>query len=179
MGWIESLSYLEWIIIFLFLVFILLPVKLNHNIALFFDSSLGMVLLFFATLYFFLATHPAVGVLFVFFAYELLRRAHAVTQHVPILRAEGMNFPLIKEQQQSQQQSHQSQHHEEPLIKEGNQPILTQDQRDARMASFNPNIQHTLEEEVVSMYGPTRTGAIYEPPTFDPITSSKIHASVF
>jgi hypothetical protein len=172
LGWVQSLSYLEWIIIFLFLVFIVFPLPLNHTVALFFDSSLGMVLLFFATLYFFLGTHPAVGVLFVFFAYELLRRSHAVTQQVPLLRAEGMNFPSVQREPMQQPP-------EESLIKEGNQPILTQDERDARMASFNPQIQHTLEEEIVAAYGPTRTGAIYEPPTFNPITSSKIHASVF
>ena len=169
--WIESFSYVEMSLIFLFLLFIIVPISFNRTFALFFDSSLGMVLLFLATLYFFLVTHPVLGVLFLFVSYELLRRSHAVVKHVPILRSEGMEF------HEPRQTTPVINH--EPLIKEGDQPVISQSQRDSRMASMNPHTVSSLEEEIVALYGPTRINAIYEPSTFDPITSSKIQASVF
>jgi len=84
--WVESFSIPEMFMIFLFLLFVILPFQPSLAIARFFDSSLGMASLFFITLLLFVLFHPVVGIVYIFVAYEILRRSSLKTQNIPILQ---------------------------------------------------------------------------------------------
>lgn len=167
---LESVSILEIIVIFVFLVFIILPVNPTKEVSLFLDSSLGMVVLFVVTIYLFIGANPILGVLFIFVAYELLRRSAAQSHGVPVIRQ-----PIIVTQGQGQDPEHV------PLIKEGGQPVLKQKEKDQQLLALNPQRTLTLEEEIISEYGPIEKGQpkIYEPPSYGPIVSSKLSAARF
>ena len=50
------------------------------------DSPLGMISIFCVTLYLFLYTNPVLGILYIFVAYELLRRSSNVTARSAIIQ---------------------------------------------------------------------------------------------
>ena len=50
------------------------------------DSPLGMIVIFCVTVFLFLYTNPVLGVLYIFVAYELLRRSSNVTARTAIVQ---------------------------------------------------------------------------------------------
>ena len=179
--WVLSFSYVEMVLVFVFLLFVVLPISIPRPIAMFFDSSLGMALLFFATLFFFLGTHPLLGVLFIFVAYEILRRSSLSTLHVPLLHhpQPSRSYAVPKEGFKGMPQvASQS---VAPLIKEGAQPVVSQDERDSVMESMNPPVYTTLEEEIVSQFGPVDSSNTddFSTPSFSPVAASKVQGSLF
>lgn len=190
--WIESFSYVEMVLIFVFLLFVLLPVSIPRPVALIFDSSLGMALLFFATLFFFIGTHPLLGVLFVFVAYEILRRSSLTTLHVPLLHfpQPTQSYPVSREGMEGiggmgygmEGMGYEIDGHSiDPLIKEGDQPVYSQAERDAVIDSMNEPLYASLEEQVVSQYGPIDgpgPTVDYTYPSFNPV-APKVQGSLF
>ena len=75
----KKMSKLEVGLSILFALFIVLPLGLPDLLANFIDSALGMLTLFGLTVYLFYHVSPVVAVLFVFVAYELLRRSSKKT----------------------------------------------------------------------------------------------------
>jgi hypothetical protein len=62
-----------------FFVFIVFPIGVPESISKMVDSSLGMLSIFIVTVFLFLYTHPVLAILYVFVAYELIRRSSRVT----------------------------------------------------------------------------------------------------
>ena len=75
----KNMTKMEMLLGIIFILFIVLPVDVPLMIANIIDSSLGMVLLFALAVYMFTITSPVVAVVFVFVAYELLRRSCKAT----------------------------------------------------------------------------------------------------
>jgi len=171
---IDSFATLELLVGIVFIFFIILPIHPLKPVAAFFDSSLGMVVLFALTIFFFLFTNPVLGILFVFVAYELLRRSSLITKNVPILVSPSPSQP-----------SHGIQYRESsstvPIVRDGLPKPESQMKRDAEMQSLNPPQQRTLEEEVVQKYGPivTNTPVEFNQPTYLPVISNQIDASLY
>ena len=86
---IKNISILEMILFFIFIIYLVFPVQTPDNIAPFIDSSIGLLVLFFLTMYLFLYTQPILGIVFLFVAYELIRRStkivksNALIQYIP------------------------------------------------------------------------------------------------
>jgi hypothetical protein len=238
--WVESFSIPEMILIFVFVLYVLLPINPSVQVAQFFDSALGMATLFFLTLAFFVITHPVVGVIYIFVAYETLRRSSLKIQHIPVIHAptlaaarsgtessnkalqqmrptnvghistlnphsavsasvgqpnllkpnkrtafptdpailrETKGYALPKDKFQNGVDASQ---HQAPLIKEGGVDFGTQYNKDNKMKELNPPHQKTLEEELISKFGPLDAAPklSYEEPTFKPV-ATKLPASVF
>ena len=72
-------SPLEIVLMLVFLVFIVFPVQIPEGISQMVDTSLGMLSIFIVTVLLFLYTHPVLAILYVFVAYELIRRSTRVT----------------------------------------------------------------------------------------------------
>lgn len=85
----KNMAKLEMLLALLFVLFIVLPVEIPFNVASLIDTSLGMVVMFALAVYLFFNCSPVLAVLFVFVAYELLRRSCKATgksivmQHTP------------------------------------------------------------------------------------------------
>ena len=72
---VKSASPLEIGLFILFVLYIVLPIYTPASLAPLIDSPVGMISIFAVTLYLFLYTNPLLGILYIFVAYELLRRS--------------------------------------------------------------------------------------------------------
>ena len=75
---VKSASPLELVLFGLFVIYLVLPIETPAMVAPYVDSPVGMVSIFIITLYLFLYTNPILGILYIFVAYELLRRSMKV-----------------------------------------------------------------------------------------------------
>lgn len=82
----KSFSTTEMILLAGFIIFIVAPISIPSFLAGIFDSSLGMLMLFIMTLFLFFYVNPILGVVFIFVAYELLRRSAQFTSRTTIVQ---------------------------------------------------------------------------------------------
>ena len=75
----KKMTKLEIALSILFALFIILPLGVPDLFANLIDTSLGMIVIFGLAVYMFFHVNPVVAVLFVFVAYELLRRSSKKT----------------------------------------------------------------------------------------------------
>lgn len=75
---VKTASSLEIALFGLFIIYLVLPIETPAFIAPYVDSPIGMISIFIITLYLFLYTNPILGVLYIFVAFELLRRSMKV-----------------------------------------------------------------------------------------------------
>lgn len=75
----KSLSPLEIVLLVVFVLFIIFPFKMPLMFANILDSPLGFLSLFIVTLYLFSYVNPVLGIIFIFVAYELVRRSSEIT----------------------------------------------------------------------------------------------------
>jgi uncharacterized membrane protein (DUF485 family) len=71
----KSFSRLETILLVVFILYIVLPIQTPNFLAGAIDSSLGMLSIFIITVYLFFHVNPILAVVYIFVAYELLRRS--------------------------------------------------------------------------------------------------------
>ena len=70
---------LEMILFVLFIVYLILPIATPKVLSPYIDSALGISIIFALILFMFFYSHPLLAILFVFVAYELVRRSSWVT----------------------------------------------------------------------------------------------------
>ena len=75
---LKSFTNLELILLGCFIIYVVFPISTPPFLAGFIESSLGMLLLFLVTVFLFFYTNPILGVIFIFVAYELLRRSSRI-----------------------------------------------------------------------------------------------------
>ena len=69
----------------LFVIYLVLDIYPPELIASYIDTSLGMVGILLTTLYVFMNFNPILGVVFLFVAYEIVRRSARVNNRVPMM----------------------------------------------------------------------------------------------
>jgi len=72
---LKSLSTLEISLLIVFVIYLILPIDTPGSLSGIINSPLGMLTLFIVTLYLFFYTHPVLAIIYIFVAYELLRRS--------------------------------------------------------------------------------------------------------
>lgn len=82
----KSIPPLEIALFIIFVIYIILPLNTPDFLAWYVDSPLGMIIIFCVTIFLFLYTNPVLGVLYIFVAYELLRRSSNVTARTAIVQ---------------------------------------------------------------------------------------------
>jgi uncharacterized membrane protein (DUF485 family) len=82
----RSFSQLEISLLVIFILYIVLPIQTPGFLADMVDSSLGMLSIFIVTIYLFFNVNPILAVVYVFVAYELLRRSSNKTGRVQIIQ---------------------------------------------------------------------------------------------
>lgn len=75
---VKSASPLEIILFMIFTIYLVFPIETPQSLASSIDSPIGMIIIFIVTLYLFLYTNPVLGILYIFVAYELLRRSSSI-----------------------------------------------------------------------------------------------------
>lgn len=74
---VKSFTNLEIFLFVVFVIYLALPIKTPTNIAWMVVSPISMVIMFSITLYLFFYVNPILAILYIFVAYELLRRSDA------------------------------------------------------------------------------------------------------
>lgn len=82
----KSLSSLESSLLVVFILYLVLPIQTPQMLAGTVDSPLGMLTIFIVTIYLFFYSNPVLAIVYVFVAYELLRRSSQVTGRVGIVQ---------------------------------------------------------------------------------------------
>jgi hypothetical protein len=83
---LKSFTNLELILLGCFIVYVVFPISTPSFLAGSIESSLGMLLLFLVTIFLFFYTNPILGVIFIFVAYELLRRSSQISGRTAIIK---------------------------------------------------------------------------------------------
>ncbi len=82
----ESLTKMEIGMLIIFVVYLVMDIYPPDALAAYLDTSLGMVAILLVTLYVFINYHPLLGVVFLFVAYEIVRRSARVNNRVPMMQ---------------------------------------------------------------------------------------------
>jgi len=127
---LKKFGVLDIILLALFVIYVVFPVPTPQWLVPFIDSPIGMLLIFAVTVSLFVYRSPILGVLFIFVAYELLRRNHYIPPASPIVAETQYSVNRVP------------------------QKIPTQSEKNAELESLNPPRPATLEEEVVAKESP-------------------------
>lgn len=129
----KSMTPLEMILLVVFVVYVIFPIKTPSYLASYIDNPLGILMLFLITVYLFFYLNPVLGVLYIFVAYELLRRSS-----VAMAGNSVVNYAV-------------------------NQPTApSQANKNAQLARMNPPpiMNRTLEEDVIDKMAPAPSAAV-------------------
>jgi hypothetical protein len=128
----------------LFIIYLVMDIYPPEIVASYIDTSIGMVGILLTTLYVFMNYSPVLGVVFLFVAYEIVRRSARVNNRVPMM----MYTP-------------------------------SQAKKDAELASMNPPVAASLEEEVVEQMAPVGKSSLisYTMSEYKPVSSDIHNAS--
>jgi hypothetical protein len=127
---LKKFGVFDIILLALFVIYVVFPVPTPQWLVPFIDSPFGMVLIFAVAVSLFVYRSPVLGVLFIFVAYELLRRNHYVAPASPIVAETKYSANRVP------------------------QKIPTQSEKNTELQSMNPPQLRTLEEEVISKESP-------------------------
>lgn len=139
---------LDILLLAVFIIYIVFPVETPSFVAPFVSSPFGLVALFAVAVSLFVYKNPVLGVLFIFVAYELLRRTHHSAPASPIVNST----------------KHMANRVPAAVPK-------TQLEKDVQMISLNPPVEKTLEEEVVAKEAPMGKSnmPVYTESSFQPV----------
>jgi len=149
---LKSMSSTEIILVVIFVIYIVFPIKTPQMIAPMVDNPIGVLVIFMVTIYLFFFSNPVLGVLYIFVGYELIRRSTFV-----MAGNSTVNYALNQ------------------------QYLPSQSKKNAELQRMNPPpiMQSTLEESVISKMAPTpHPGVDGEKYTFKPVSDKVVGASV-
>jgi len=151
MASLKSLRPLEIVLLILFILYVIFPIGTPDFMAPLMDSPIGILILFLITVGLFFYTNPILGVVYIFVAFEVVRRSARV-----VGTNSQTNYALNQ------------------------QYVPTQAKKDEQMAAYNPPpiMQKTLEEDVVSSMAPVPQGGSSEEYTFKPVNDRVVGASM-
>jgi len=82
----KSLSQLEITLLVIFILYIILPIQTPRFLTDYVDSPLGMLTMFIITVYLFFNVNPILAIVYIFVAYELLRRNNNIARSVTMIQ---------------------------------------------------------------------------------------------
>lgn len=127
---LKNFGAFDIVLLAIFLIYVVFPVSTPQSLVPFIDSAFGMLVLFVVALSLFIYRSPILGVLFIFVAYELLRRNHYNAPASPIVPSTKYSANRVP------------------------QKIPTQMEKNAELQMMNSPAPSTLEEEIISKETP-------------------------
>ena len=127
---LKKLGIFDILLLALFVVYIVFPVSTPKWLVPLIDSPIGMLSIFAVTISLFVYRSPILGVLFIFVAYELLRRNHYLPPASPIAPDTQYSPNRVPSK------------------------LPTQEEKNTELEVLNPPQVATLEEEVISKESP-------------------------
>jgi hypothetical protein len=127
---LKKLGVFDIILLALFVIYIVFPVPTPQWLVPSIDSPFGMLIIFAVAVSLFVYRSPILGILFIFVAYELLRRNHYIPPASPIVLDTKYSANRVP------------------------QKIPSQAEKNAELQTLNPPLDATLEEEIVAKESP-------------------------
>jgi hypothetical protein len=157
----DKVSVLEILLLLTFVIYIIFPISTPLSIRPWIDSPIGYVSIFIITVLLFVYTSPLLGILYIFVAYELIRRSSSFT---PVRETRPMD-------------KYATQYMPTHVPK----PVVSQSEKDSELRDLNPSVSSTLEEEMVQMRAPIgRSDPVkYTESSFKPVADNTLGASMF
>lgn len=145
---LKKFGVFDIILLALFVIYIVFPVSTPQFMSSFIDSPMGMVVIFAVAVSLFIYRNPILGVLFIFVAYELLRRNHYVPPSSPIVLDTQYYANKVP------------------------QKLPSQEEKNAELRALNPYHPKTLEEDVISEQAPIGVSQlpVMSETTFHPVS---------
>jgi hypothetical protein len=159
---LQKITVPEITLLIIFVVYILFPISTPPIMAPWVDSPLGYATIFTITMLLFVYTSPLLGILYVFVAYELIRRSASV-------RVAKTSTPEHSKYTTQYMPTHVP------------KTIPTQSKKNFELEIMNPLPLPTLEEEMVEMRAPVGKGTpvSYSESSFKPVADNVIGASLY
>jgi hypothetical protein len=133
---LKKFGVFDIILLALFVIYIVFPIPSPQWLVPLIGSSIGLLVLFAVTISLFVFRSPILGVLFIFVAYELLRRNHYVAPSSPVVLDTQYYVNRVP------------------------QKLPSQREKNAELNALNPPRPATLEEEVVEKQSPIGTSPL-------------------
>jgi len=153
MASLKSLKVYEIVLLVLFILYIIFPIGTPAIVAPVMDSPIGIMILFIITVALFFYTNPILGIVYIFVAFEVVRRSSRV-----VGVSSQVNYAINK------------------------QYVPTQAKKDEQLAAYNPPpiMQKTLEEDMVGSMAPVPQPGVNGPNeyTFKPVNDRVVGASL-
>ena len=127
---LKKLGVFDIILLALFVIYVVFPVPTPQWLVPSIDSPIGMLVMFAVAVSLFVYRSPILGVLFIFVAYELLRRNHYIPPASPIVAETQYSANRVP------------------------QKIPNQAEKNAELRSLNTPMSASLEEEIVAKESP-------------------------
>jgi hypothetical protein len=152
---LQSLTVVEMVLFLIFILYLVFPIATPDSIATAINSPLGMMGSLIITIYLFFYTNPFLGILFIFVAYDLLRRSSRQ------ISGKSNNNMFNSSLNVSPSQSSYVQY------------TPSQDTKNMQLNEMNPASNTSLEEEVVKQMAPIGHSDInqYIESSFKPVTN--------
>jgi hypothetical protein len=153
---LKTMSPLEMILFGLFIVYLVFPIHTPDYMTDAINSPIGLVTIFMVTLFLFVYTNPILGLIYIFVAYELLRRSS---------NNSNKNTHRGKTTKPQSQTSYV-------------QYTSSDEERNRELHAMNPPAHTTLEEDVVNEMAPIGKGSTvtYVDMPFKPISENTHNA---
>ena len=149
-------------LLIVFVIYIIFPISTPEIMVPMVDSPLGYVTIFMITISLFIYTTPLLGILYIFVAYELIRRSSA---HSAVNLSHSVNDTIPTQYMPTNMPK----------------PMTPQSIKDAEINKMNIPHETTLEEEIVEMRAPIGKSdpVHYTESSFKPIADKLSGASMF
>lgn len=149
---LKKFDVFDIILLALFVIYVVFPVPTPQWLVPAIDSPIGMLVMFAVAVSLFVYRSPILGVLFIFVAYELLRRNHYIPPSSPIIADTQYSANRVP------------------------QKIPNQSEKNAELQALNPPTQASLEEEIVAKESPIGVSQlpIGMETTFHPVSDKSV-----
>ena len=146
---ITNMSPFEMVLAVVFILYMATQSKVPDSIASAVDSPLGVIVIFIITIMLFFYSNPIIAVLYIFVAYELVRRSSRMS--MPSLSSVIQDSVTTAPSATSRS------------IEERTQQLpVTDTRRDAELAMMQPSTEVSLEEEIISQRSPLVASSLGE-----------------
>jgi hypothetical protein len=178
---LNEFTPLDIVLLIVFVIYIILPIQTPSSVAILINSPLGMLSIFEITLALFLYTNPILAVVYIFVAYELLRRSqNAFNGIIPnIIISKGNQNNISKGNQNN---ISKNQDELKPIEKLDDFTMYNNFETE----NFATNVANeekpsTLEEEVIRIMAPIGHSdpSVYMSTSYKPISQPVGSASMF
>ncbi len=164
----------EMVLLLLFIVYIMFPIATPDAMKPIFSSAVGLLLVFAITVSLFIYTNPILGIIYIFVAYELIRRSS--------MAANYMNTPGVEQSGKESRRVHfepeHATHDPVPAIAEHTPLEIVLPRAPEAPNSF---AYKSLEEEIVDVRAPVgKSDPVHFVSTdFQPIANTVKYASMY